>query len=156
MRDLTEANKILKELRDFRPTIKYKKASERLQNMEVLSLSDLSFNISAGRDYGQTGVEICIETFYKDGQNIFHPIDWTSKKQKGFSHSSDGAEILACAKTEDRSFYIKQALKAIKRENTIPHILHVDSRGLFDKISTFHDGKEYRARQTVQIIRDSL
>lgn len=32
----------------------------------------------------------------------------------------------------------------------------MDSRGLFDTISTLHVGKEYRLRQTVQMIRDSF
>lgn len=34
--------------------------------------------------------------------------------------------------------------------------MHVDSRGLYDTISSLHNSKEYRLRQTVQRIRDSF
>lgn len=40
--------------------------------------------------------------------------------------------------------------------NPIKHCLHVDSKGLSDKTTTLHDGKDYRLRQTVQGIRDSF
>ena len=36
------------------------------------------------------------------------------------------------------------------------HMLLVDSKGLYDTISTLHEGREYRLRQTVQSIRDSF
>lgn len=32
----------------------------------------------------------------------------------------------------------------------------MDSRGLFDTITTLHEGRDYRLRQTVQRIRDSF
>lgn len=34
----------------------------------------------------------------------------------------------------------------LKLNDVIKHILHVDSRGLFDTIYTFHDGIEYLLR----------
>lgn len=100
LRYITETNKILKELRDLIPTIKYNKSSEGLQNMEFLLFSDSSFNISAGRNYGHIGVVTGIQTVDKYGQNIFLLMDWASKKQKRVSHSSYRAEILACVETD--------------------------------------------------------
>lgn len=39
---------------------------------------------------------------------------------------------------------------------TIQHELLFDSRGIHDTITTLHDSKEYRLRQTVQRMRDSF
>jgi len=36
------------------------------------------------------------------------------------------------------------------------HHLHVDSKALFDTVTTLHEGTDYRLRQTVQRIRDSF
>lgn len=36
------------------------------------------------------------------------------------------------------------------------HEMIVDSKSLYDTITTLHEGKEYRLRQTVQRIRDSF
>lgn len=154
--DLSEANKMLKELRDLDPTILFRKMNTAVSKIEVWTFSDASFNIVSGRDYGQTGVVTGLKAYGKNGENCFHLVDWTSSKQRRVSHSSYGAEILACADADDRGFYIKQAVRSITQEDEIAHVLHVDSRGLFDTISTLHDGKEYRLRQTVQRIRDSF
>lgn len=47
-------------------------------------------------------------------------------------------------------------MKSNYLEKKIKHILHVDSRGLYDSTTTLHAGREYRLRQTVQRIRDSF
>lgn len=83
-------------------------------------------------------------------------IDWASIRQKRVSYSSYGAEILACTEAYDRGFNIKCALKSISPLDDFPQILNVDSKALFDTITTLHEGKEYRLRQTVQRIRDSF
>lgn len=36
------------------------------------------------------------------------------------------------------------------------HELNVDSKGLYDTVTTLHEGRDYRIRQTVQRIRDSF
>jgi len=89
-------------------------------------------------------------------ERVFHAIDWASTKQRRVSHSSYGAEILACSDADDRGFYLKQSINCINKNDNIKHVLHVDSMGLFDTISALHDDKEYRLRQTVQRIRDSF
>lgn len=43
-------------------------------------------------------------------------------------------------------------MKGTKEE----HTLNVDSKGLFEMINTLHNGREYRLRNTVQWIRDSI
>jgi len=49
VRDLTESNKILKELKDMDPTITFQKMKTKVQNLEVWTFSDASFNIVSGR-----------------------------------------------------------------------------------------------------------
>lgn len=153
---VTEANKMMKELRDLDATITFKKMKKPAKKVEVWTFSDASFNIVAGRDYGQTGVVTGLIAYDEDGESVFHVVDWVSSKQRRITHSSYGAEILACSDGDDRGFYFKQALNSVSRRNDVIHVLHVDSRGLYDTISTLHDGKEYRLRQTVQRIRDSF
>lgn len=138
--DVIEANKMLKELKDMQPTINLNKMKMYMNKVEVWTFSDASFNITSGREYGQTGIITGIHARSDEEEKTFHIIDWTSSKQRRVSHSSYGAEILACSDADDRGFYIKEALKSITRVNT-KHVLHVDSRGLFDTISTLHDGK---------------
>lgn len=157
--DLIEGNKMLKELKDLDPTIRFRKLSTDIRTMDVWTFSDASFNIVSGRDYGQTGIVTGIKVTTTKGEHAFHIIDWASTKQRRITHSSYGAEILACSDADDRGYYLRQAMRSIfngEEGQAIKHILHVDSRGLFDTISTLHDGKEYRLRQTVQRIRDSF
>lgn len=156
VKDITEANKMLKEIRDLKPLISFRKLTSEVDNIDVWTFSDASFNIVTGRDYGQTGIITGLKVTGKGGESVFHVVDWTSSKQRRVSHSSYGAEILACSEADDRGYYIKKAIMAVTDRTDIRHILHVDSRGLFDTISTLHDGKEYRLRQTVQRIRDSF
>lgn len=55
IQDLTEANKILKELKDPQPVILFQKTSAPATNVEAWTFSDVSFDITYGREYGQTG-----------------------------------------------------------------------------------------------------
>lgn len=41
-----------------------------------------------------------------------------------------------------------------QQQKNIKHVLHVDSHGLYDTITTLHNGRESRIRQTFQRIRD--
>lgn len=151
---LTEANKLLRQLKALPTTLRYKKLTTG-QGMEVYSFADASFNIAAGLEYGQTGVIIGLRTTSTQ-DNAFHMIDWISHKQRRISHSAYGAEILACADGDDRGYHIKNCVSELIPDKTVTHTLHVDSRGLFDTITTLHNGREYRLRQTVQRIRDSF
>lgn len=71
-------------------------------------------------------------------------------------HSSPGAEILACTEADDRGFYIKTALKSINTNVNFTHEVVVDSKGIYDTLTTLHEGRGYRLRQTVQRVRDSF
>jgi len=82
--------------------------------------------------------------------------DWSSHKQRRVSHSSNGAEILACSSGDDRSLYLTGSYGILFPTSDIRNELNVDSRGLYDTITTLHEGNEYRLKQTVQRIRNSF
>lgn len=111
--------------------------------MNVCSFSDAAFNITACQSYGQPG-KITGLVFDLDGERprIFHPIDWTSSKKRRVSHSPYSAEILACSEADERGYYIKQAVQSTFPEKKVKHELNVDSKGLYDTITTLHEGRE--------------
>lgn len=67
-----------------------------------------------------------------------------------------GAEILASATADDKGYDVRQCLPSLTRNDAITHTMNVESKGLFDTLSTLHEGREYRFRQTGQQIRNSF
>jgi len=147
---------MLKEMKDLEPIIQFPKLRAEVLEVQVWTFSNAAFNIVSPRDYGQSGIIVGILPRSVDGEEAFHVVDWASTTQKRVSHSAYGADILACSDADDRGYRIKESIRSITSNLDLPHILHVDSRGLFDTISTLHDGREYRLRQTAQRIRDSF
>lgn len=156
VKSLSEANDMLAELRKLKPNIYFRRV-DNSTNVSLCSFSDAAH--PRDRDYRLTGffTGILIRNGIH-GRDVFHLIDWSSHKQQRVSHSSYGAEILAGATADDRGFYYKAAINAISddEDNIIKHELNVDSKGLYDTITTLHEGREYRLRQTVQRIRNSF
>lgn len=151
---IVEANEMTVELRRLDPVIRFKKVTNPT-DVVLCSFSDASH--PKERDYGQTGnlTGILSKNGCADGE-VFHLVDWSSNKQQRISHSSYGAEILAAVTSDDRGFYLKQAINTMFPDSPLKHELNVDSKALWDTITTLHDGKEYRLRQTVQRIRNSF
>lgn len=145
---------MLQELKLPKPEKQFREVTGRVTEMEVWNYWDTSFIITAGRDYGQTAIVTGLAIKSDNGHRLFHLIDWHSRSQRRVSHSFYGGEILACVDADDCSFYLKQTMNTIENKRKIRNILHVDQRGLYDTTTTFYRGKEYRLRQTVQIIRD--
>ena len=150
-----EANDMVRDIKKLDPTLFFRQA-DQVKQAWVTTFSDASFNISSRKSYGQTGVICGIRTTMNEGSEQYYVIDWVSTKQKRISHSSYGAEILACAEADDRGYYIKTGMRSLFPKTGIRSEIVVDSKGLFDTISTLHEGREYRLRQTVQRIRDSF
>lgn len=127
-----------------------------IKNVAIHSFADASFKIVTGREYGLMGIITGLMIQGHDGEDVCQVIDWSSSKQRRVTHSSYGAEIIACADADDRDSGLKQILGSLHRTETVRPILHVYSRGLFHTIIKLLDGREYRLRQTVQPIRDSF
>ena len=154
---IIQANRTLKTLKHTQPIIRFKRPPGEIIAAEVVTFSDASFGITPNKTYGQTGIisGIRYRTDLGDATS-FHLIDWNSSKQRRVTYSSYGSEILACADADDRGFNIKSALCSLFPKIHFKHVINVDSKALFDTITTLHEGKEYRLRQTVQGIRDSF
>lgn len=151
---LIEANEMVAELRKLTPTLTFPRAPNPT-NAVLCSIYDAAH--PKDRDYGQTGFFTgLLAQSGVNGKNIFHIIDWTSHKQQRVSHSAYGAEIIAASASDDRGYYYKMAINALFPNSQIKHELNVDSKGLWDTITTLHEGREYRLRQTVQRIRNSF
>lgn len=154
---ILEANRALTQLKRLDATVTFKTPPVNPKEVELVSFSDASFNITSRQVYGQTGGIAGIR-YIKPGDDarIIHFIDWTSHKQRRVCYSSYGAEIIAICTAEDRGFALKQALAALFPNLQCTHQIRTDSKALFDTVTTLHDGKKYRLRQTVQQIRDAF
>lgn len=154
---IVQANGMLKELKDLKAEITYQKIGGEVTAATIESFSDAAFNISRAKQYGQTGLIVGI-LFNVKGKDdaVYHVVDWASRKQRRVCHSSYGAEILACADADDRGYNLKMAMTSLFPSDKFRHVLNVDSKGLYNTITTLHEGRDYRLRQTVQRIRDSF
>ena len=155
IKTLKEANAALSHLSRLRPTMSFPSPKGPVESLKLLSFSDASH----GEAYGQTGFVIGLYATMCDNTNIFHTVDFGSKKQRRVSFSSLGAEILAAADASDRGIFYCQAINSILKgmtNSTVRLNLLVDSRGLFDTLSTLHEGRDYRLRGTVARLRDSF
>jgi hypothetical protein len=155
VQDLIQVNNMVSELRAMRPSIKYVAPAADIVSMKVCSFSDGAFTVASSFSCGQSGVLAGLHMQLDRGESVYHAIDFYSGKQKRVVHSSFGAEILACADADDRGYSIKFGLSELLQAE-IELELNVDSRGLFDTITTLHEAREYRLRQTVQRVRDSF
>lgn len=145
-----------KELLELTPIIKFRKPRGQIINATVCTFSDASFNIGRARSYGQSGIILGLRITTSTDEHIYHPIDWTSHKQDRVVHSSYGAEIIACASADDRTYLLRSSFRSMFPSAGTNNELLTDSRGIFDTITTLHEGKEYRLRQTVERIRNSF
>lgn len=152
---LLEANEIVREIKKLKPVLLFRRTGTVIGAV-ITTFSDASFNITSRKSYGQTGLVSGVRTTMDNGSEMFHMLDWVSTKQRRISHSSYGAEILACAEGDDRGFYLKEGMRSLFPKTMMRNEIAIDSMGLYDTITTLHEGKEYRLRQTVQRIRDSF
>lgn len=75
-----------------------------------------------------------------------HVTDWSSSKQRRFCCCSFGAEILAAADNDDPKFKLLESIRYLFKPTSMPAIksvLHVDSKALYDDITTPYDRKDY-------------
>eukprot|EP00171_Calliarthron_tuberculosum_P007062 IDg7062t1 len=102
------------EISKISPFETYKSPTKPISEAFVAGFTDASFNISASRNYGQNGFVAGI-AFRQDKDCVtqFHVTDWNSSKQRRVCYSSFGAEILACAEGDDRTYSLCEAIRSI-------------------------------------------
>lgn len=155
VKHLLAGNRSMEKILTLRPYIRYISITGPA-DIRIMSLSDAAHG---GSDsiYGQpVGIGgLPIEAKGTD-EVIYHPITWTSHKQKLVSYSAFSADILPAADADDRGYDMKLSLASILRERSVKHDLFVDGRALFDTITTLHEPREYRLRKPVARMRDSF
>lgn len=67
-----------------------------------------------------------------------------------------GSEILAVVDADDRGYDLKRSCDSIFTKNRMRHKIFVDSRGVFDTITTFHEPRKNRLKRTMENIRDAF
>lgn len=76
------------------------------------------------------------------------------------TYSTFGAEILAAADADadadDRGFDIKSSLESVFQNEDFKHEILVESRALFDTITTLHEPLEYCLRKVLARMRDAF
>lgn len=152
---LVEANRLLHVVKVLKPELTYLKPIA-VRKAIFSSFSDASH--PRDRDYDNSGIinEFRIEEYNGDESDIFHVQDWTSHRQKSISYSACRAAILACLSADDRGYYLKGAINSILPNQHTRHEVSVDSNALEDTVTTIHESKEFRLRQTVQRLRNSF
>lgn len=151
VKHLATANGVLREAQKFPATLVF----GRLQNIPAVTLctfADAAFPKIAGSLYGQTGI-ISGLVLGEGSAAAFHPLSWSSHKQSRVARSSSAAEILAIVEAEEFGATLCIALEKISGRR-VPHQLIVDSKSLFDTITTQHESKDFRLRQAVRSLRE--
>ena len=120
--------------------------------MSLMTFADAAFPKIAGGIYGQTGILTGL-VLGEGTKAAFHPLAWSSHKQSRVARSSSAAEILAIVEAEEFGGALRNALERICGRK-MTHELIVDSKSLFDTITTQHETKDFRLRQAVQSLRE--
>lgn len=152
---LLDANRMTNELKPLHHGVIFK-SPLRPADITICTFTDASHG---GLDevYGQT---VCISglRITQSGglPTLFHGIYWSSHKQKQVSYSSFGAEIIAAANGDDRGFNLKGIFLELFPHRLLKHELLIDSKALYETITTLHQPRDYRLRKKVARMRDSF
>lgn len=152
VQNLFDANSMLREILKLDPVFYFPKPNQKA-SISLCIFSDVSD--PRDRGYGQTGILYGLR-YHHNATYIYHTGDWFSIKQRRVSYSSFGSEILAASSADDCSYYYAMACNSILPPHGVQHELNIDSRALSDNITTLHKCREYRLRQTFQMLRNSF
>lgn len=125
----------------------------------IKNLTSTTFSEASHRNdncQGQTGVVSGVRMATSVQPDIFHTIDRKSHKQNGVKYSAYRAQILPAAYADNRAYYFLIGRKSLFPKTPTKHEMIVNSRGLYDTITTLHNGNEYRLWLTIQRLRHSF
>jgi hypothetical protein len=158
---LLQTNAMLKELQRLPSVLHYPLADSR-EPYRIVAMSDASFAPSSR--YGQTGILLWLQPFATRPVDMStrnaspsYLLDWTSVKQRRIANSSLGAEILAASHADDILVGTAQSLASILAPSVVETLLLLDSRSLYQLISSFkQSGMDPRLAAVVDRLRDSF
>lgn len=152
--NIMDTNAALKRIKAMGTTITYMSVKSP-GLVETVSYSDVAFHVSNSPALQPDGIDIKTICRFEE-KKVYHPIYWTSCKEKLVCNSSHRAKILACTDVNDGGDNIRQSMRSLFRKENIEHTLVKDSEGLYNTITELHAEKGYRPRQTFQRIRGSF
>ena len=151
VKHLLNANGVLREIKRWPPVLVFGRPKES-KPVTLCTFADAAFPKIEGSVYGQTGIVTGL-VLGEGPDAAFHPLAWTSHKQSRVSRSASAAEVLSIVEAEEFGAAIRVAVQTITGRK-VPHELNVDSRSLFDTITTQHEAKDFRLRQAVSSLRE--
>jgi hypothetical protein len=104
--------------------------------------------------YGKGGyfAGLCIHQL--DGTMLYFITDWHSASLKRFAFSSTSAEIVAAANAADRGLVLTAIVRQFaSAPKNVLFELTLNSRGTLDTMATLHEGRDFRLRPTVCLLR---
>lgn len=148
-RNLAEANKALKDLKNNKFSIKFPPLD--LSSIKISVFCDASYaNLYNGSSQGGHIV------FLSDKTNLCVPISWASRKLKRVVKSTLGAETLAATEAVDSAYMVGQLLTEILSEkNNREIVVHTDNKSLYDTVRTSNVASDKRLRVDVAYIREA-
>ena len=149
-RDLFEANKALKDLKNNKFALKY--SSLNLDSAKIVVFCDASYgNLADGSSQGGHIV------FMSDETGTCSPINWSSRKLKRVVRSTLAAETLAAVESLDSAYLVGNLFAEIFSETKMREIeIHTDNRSLYDTVRTSNVPEDKRLRIDIAALRETL
>lgn len=152
---LIDANAMVAKLKKLQRSILYL-SPDYIVDVCINTFSDASHGSGdavSGQSGGLYGLVIPSE---RRGPTIYHVIKWKSQKQRRASYLSFGAELIAASNGDARGYSLKPSFATLFPRRPIRHKLLVDSKALFETLTTLHQADDYRLWKTVAGIRASF
>ena len=153
VKNLEHANGLVKEMKLYPPTLISGRTKE-ITEARVCTFPDAAFPKANNTVYGQGGI-LCRIVLWNVPSAAFHPLAWSSRKQTRVCRSATAAEILAVNEGEELGTLLCEALQRVCCKR-IPHELNIDSRSLYEAMSTQHELKDFRMCEAAQSLRSSF
>lgn len=152
VRHLFEANQMIRDLKKLIPQVTFPFVSCP-KDLVLCVFSDASHPRKRG--YGHWGlITRILSCNGLKRTDIIHVIDWSPHIQHQISHSFYRADILGAPNGDDSGYYTKIAIDALFPATPLKVYLNLEPRAMCDMITSLHEEKVYRLRQTDQPIRN--
>lgn len=112
-----------------------------------------AFNILSAQSYGQN--DILKEILFIETNSIhlvYIRIDRSSIAKRSGLYSSHGAKILASTDADDYRYHMKMPFVSMYLSFQIRHTAHLNSKGLYNVITTIHGSCKIKPRKTIRQI----
>ena len=150
VKQLHEANKAVRKMKNDKVEIKYPKLNGSPHNLKVICFSDASY---AALDGGASqGGHI---VFLSDGNENVAPILWSSKKLDRITKSPIASETLALCEGADSAYLVASMIQEIFILPQLPKIIcYIDNASLFETLKTSRSTSDRRLRVDIARLRD--